>query len=1090
MGKTVNHRLLLENLPDAFAYIQILTDGEGSPVDHLFLEVNPAFEKMTGLRKEQIRGKKASEVYPRLADFFLDWIGTYGRVAAGEGSVCFDSYYEPGKRWYEITAYSDAPGYLAVFFRDITESKLYAAKVLGETTGRLRQVLRATRSSIDIIDCDYNLLYVDEHWQAIYGPPEGRKCYEYFKERRSPCKNCGLPRALETKKVSISEQVLPREGHRIVECHTVPHQNERGEWQVAEFKVDITRRKELEKNLEYRLRFEKMIGDISGSFIGAGGKNLNVVIEKALKQVVEFFGMGRGVIFQLSAHDRAMERAYEWCADGSKPLEGALERFSAVDLPWLFAQPHRDEPVHAFDVHELPAEAAAEKKAFLRQGIRSFLILPFSRGGRCLVKGFLAFDGAGEKRDWTGEETGLLAAVAKIINDALTRLKLERERTRILTMLRESEESLSTTLHSIGDGVIATDTESKITRMNPQAEVLTGWPLEEARGRSIEEVFHIVSARTGRRALNPVGRVLETGLVMGLANDTALIARDGSRRLIGDSAAPIRDSAGNVAGVVLVFSDVTKQYEVQQALQESEARYRTIVKNIADALFIFDFQLKITDLNETAHRMLQYERDELLGANLNLITGARDQKYASQTMERLLRDGELLFEGTLVRRDGLAVPVETSLKVVSRDGEGSVQAFVRDITRRKRDEQQIAGYTAELEKLNQRLNEEMSRARQVHRRTLPRQLPPIEGISLAAHYQPAEDLGGDLYDVLQLGRKVVIYLSDVTGHGADGALLSVFVKHTIKGFLNLSKGEEITPQKIARYLSTQFREKNLPDEYFICIFVAVLDLDSMVLTYTAAGFQDAPLVQMGDGERLKLVSKGLFLSSAFPGEMLNLGEKSISLTPGSTILFNTDGLTEQGAGGVYYGSRLPAAFYENCYLAPREIAQIIREDYRNFNGGSHQGRDDITFLVLQVDRNPRVLERLALPSELDGLGPLREKVSKLLGDCKKADLFLICLHELASNAMEHGNRMNREKKVLVELLLTERYVQASVQDEGEGFDWRAYHQKPMELKGLSERGRGIALVKACSDRLLYNDRGNRATFVIHCSTEEGGNHAS
>jgi len=271
MGKTVNHRLLLENLPDAFAYIQILTDGEGSPVDHLFLEVNPAFEKMTGLRKEQIRGKKASEVYPRLADFFLDWIGTYGRVAAGEGSVCFDSYYEPGKRWYEITAYSDAPGYLAVFFRDITESKLYAAKVLGETTGRLRQVLRATRSSIDIIDCDYNLLYVDEHWQAIYGPPEGRKCYEYFKERRSPCKNCGLPRALETKKVSISEQVLPREGHRIVECHTVPHQNERGEWQVAEFKVDITRRKELEKNLEYRLRFEKMIGDISGSFIGAGG---------------------------------------------------------------------------------------------------------------------------------------------------------------------------------------------------------------------------------------------------------------------------------------------------------------------------------------------------------------------------------------------------------------------------------------------------------------------------------------------------------------------------------------------------------------------------------------------------------------------------------------------------------------------------------------------------------------------------------------------------------------------------------------------------------------------------------------------------
>lgn len=273
--------------------------------------------------------------------------------------------------------------------------------------------------------------------------------------------------------------------------------------------------------------------------------------------------------------------------------------------------------------------------------------------------------------------------------------------------------------------------------------------------------------------------------------------------------------------------------------------------------------------------------------------------------------------------------------------------------------------------------------------------------------------------------------------------------------------------------------------------MAVLDLESMELTYTAAGFQDAPLVQMGGGERLKLVSKGLFLSTVYPGDMLNLEEESVVLTAGSTILFNTDGLTEQGVNGIYYGSRLPAVFYEHSHLPPREIARIISEDFRKFNKGSPQGRDDITLLVLQVDRKPRVLERLELASDLAELGPLRKKVSALLGDCKKADLFLISLHELVSNAAEHGNRMDREKKVLVELLFQERFLQASVEDEGEGFDWRLQHGRPLELDGLSERGRGIALVRACSDLLFYNDRGNRATFVIDCFTEEeGANHAS
>ncbi|MGS0757772.1 PAS domain-containing protein, partial [Roseateles sp. GG27B] len=121
-------------------------------------------------------------------------------------------------------------------------------------------------------------------------------------------------------------------------------------------------------------------------------------------------------------------------------------------------------------------------------------------------------------------------------------------------------------LQSIGDAVIATDAQGLITRMNPTAERLTGWTLAEARGVALPEVFNIVNAETRLPAINPVQRVMTHGEVVGLANHTALLARDGREYQIADSAAPIRDPAGQIVGVVLVFSDVTESYRVREAL--------------------------------------------------------------------------------------------------------------------------------------------------------------------------------------------------------------------------------------------------------------------------------------------------------------------------------------------------------------------------------------------------------------------------------------------------------------------------------------------------------------------------------------------
>ena len=135
--------------------------------------------------------------------------------------------------------------------------------------------------------------------------------------------------------------------------------------------------------------------------------------------------------------------------------------------------------------------------------------------------------------------------------------------------LRLSEENLSITLQSIGDAVIATDAEGRITRMNATAERLTGWQLADAAGHTLSDIFWIVDAKTRIPSPSPVDRALASGEVVALSNHTTLLARDGQEFQIADSAAPIRNAEDEIVGVVLVFSDVTEQYRVRNALNTS-----------------------------------------------------------------------------------------------------------------------------------------------------------------------------------------------------------------------------------------------------------------------------------------------------------------------------------------------------------------------------------------------------------------------------------------------------------------------------------------------------------------------------------------
>ncbi len=167
----------------------------------------------------------------------------------------------------------------------------------------------------------------------------------------------------------------------------------------------------------------------------------------------------------------------------------------------------------------------------------------------------------------TIEDKDLIELYINQIAGTIKRLRAEERLQQKVNAVQESKNQLAITLDSIGDGVIVTDISGKITRMNPQAEKLTGWLTDEVLGRDLHEVFHINNSKTGETVPNPVYRVIETGTRQGLEDNTVLIARDGSRYNIADSAAPIKDDEDNMFGVIMVFSDVTKRKNAEESLK-------------------------------------------------------------------------------------------------------------------------------------------------------------------------------------------------------------------------------------------------------------------------------------------------------------------------------------------------------------------------------------------------------------------------------------------------------------------------------------------------------------------------------------------
>ena len=278
------------------------------------------------------------------------------------------------------------------------------------------------------------------------------------------------------------------------------------------------------------------------------------------------------------------------------------------------------------------------------------------------------------------------------------------KRVNLLQEVLNREAEIKATLYSIGDAVISVDPQGRVQMMNPVAERLTGWKEEEARGKHIQEVFNIVNEVSREPAPNPVERVVEEGVVVGLANHTVLISRDGKEYPIADSGAPILDEEGNVLGVILVFRDQTRERKAERQILEAREKLREqnrfleyLIQNLPGLVYRCkdDRNWTMEYLAGKCREITGYEPEDLIGnkkLSYNDLIIPEHRDYLWEKWQKVLAARDVFEDEYQIRS------ADGKIKWVWERGRGvydeqgnliCLEGFITDITEKKKAQEDL-----------------------------------------------------------------------------------------------------------------------------------------------------------------------------------------------------------------------------------------------------------------------------------------------------------------------------------------------------------------------------------------------------------------
>ncbi len=303
--------------------------------------------------------------------------------------------------------------------------------------------------------------------------------------------------------------------------------------------------------------------------------------------------------------------------------------------------------------------------------------------------------------------TVLFLLIALIAANVIISMISGRSIARTQEDLRKQREWLQVTLASIGDAVIAADVDGKITFMNPLAEGLTGWTFSEASQKPVRGVFNIINEHTRKEPENPVTKVLREGTIIGLANHTILIRKDGTEIPVDDSGAPIKDESGNISGIILVFHDITERKRAEEALRKEHDFTEAVLDTAGALVVVLDPDGRIMQFNRACETVTGYQEAEVLGRCFWEFLVPSDDLDGVLATWRRLQAGDFpnTHENQWLRKDGSRRLIAWSNTAIVHST-GEIRYIIGtglDITERKRAEEERERFIKDIDENRRQL---------------------------------------------------------------------------------------------------------------------------------------------------------------------------------------------------------------------------------------------------------------------------------------------------------------------------------------------------------------------------------------------------
>ncbi|MGM0501200.1 MAG: PAS domain S-box protein [Bacillota bacterium] len=528
------------------------------------------------------------------------------------------------------------------------------------------------------------------------------------------------------------------------------------------------------------------------------------------------------------------------------------------------------------------------------------------------------------------EEPQIFSAMMNI-----SKIKNREEKIRKLSLAVEQSPSV----------VVITDKNGKIEYVNPKFTELTGYTFAEVKG---EEPSVLKSDLLEDDFYKSLWDTIENGQKW--RGEFYNQKKNGECYWETASISPIQNQAEEITHYVKMAEDITKQKQLEEELRLKNKA----VESSINAIAISNIDQDLIYVNQSFVEMWGYSRAEVVGNKISNFW--QDKQEVENLAISLHQQGSLIKEIAGIKKDGTKIYVQGSFSLIY-DDEGKaiyqMASFV-DITKRKKSEEQLAAYASELEKANQKIEADLLKAQQIHRRFLPENLPTITEIDIAAYYHPAENLGGDFYNVIEIDNYLLFYLADITGHGLEGAMLNIFVRETVNNFLHseYEAGKEIDLQHLMNFITERYQDENFPDDYFLCLVLGTLNLETKEVKINNAGIHIPPFIINdcnGSDCGVGFLEKMNFpISPAIKRQAYDFVGESRYLAPGSILFLSTDGLIEERKNKERYGiDKAKKLIENNNALSARQIKDKIKDDFNNFS--QCKPVDDITFLIVKVN---------------------------------------------------------------------------------------------------------------------------------------------